>query len=104
MPILDEILKHKIVAVIRLHDKPVAARAAEDYRFATGALGRRDDALRFLLGFERGLALAHLGAVPGFADKTLAKGAASILGVESMHWSALRSALGEDPVPAPFLG
>jgi len=42
--------------------------------------------------------------VPGFADKNLAKGSAGILGVETMHWSALRSALGEAPVPAPFLG
>jgi hypothetical protein len=91
-------------AIIRLQDKPVAARAPEDYRFALDALRQRDDALRFLVGFEQGLALAHLGAVPAFAEKNLAKGAAGILGVETMHWSALRLALGEAPVPAPFLG
>jgi hypothetical protein len=91
-------------AITRLQDKPVAARALEDYRFAADALRQRDDALRFLVGFEQGLALAHLGAVPAFAEKNLAKGAAGILGVETMHWSALRSALGEAPVPAPFLG
>ena len=89
-------------AILRLQGKPVTARA--DYRFAAGALDRRDDALRFLLDFEQGLALAHLGAVPAFIDKNLAKGAAGILGVETMHWAALRGALGEDPVPAPFLG
>jgi hypothetical protein len=91
-------------AIVRLRDKPVAARAPQDYRFAAGALRQRDDALSFLLGFEQGLALAHLGAVPAFADRDLAKGAAGILGIETIHWSALRSALGEDPVPAPFLG
>jgi hypothetical protein len=91
-------------AITRLQDKPVAARAPEDYRFAADALRQRDDALRFLVGFEQGLALAHLGAVPAFAEKNLAKGAAGILGVETMHWSALRLALGETPVPAPFLG
>jgi hypothetical protein len=91
-------------AILRLQDKPVTARAPEDYRFAADALRQRDDALRFLVGFEQGLTLAHLGAVPAFAEKNLAKGAAGILGVETMHWSALRSALGETPVPAPFLG
>jgi hypothetical protein len=91
-------------AILRLQDKPVAARAPQDYRFSAPALRQRDDALGLLLGFEQGLALAHLGAVPAFADRNLAKGAAGILGVETMHWSALRSALGKDPVPAPFLG
>jgi hypothetical protein len=89
-------------AITRLQGKSVTARA--DYRFDVDALRQRDDALRFLLGFEQGLALTHLGAVPAFADKSLAKGAAGILGIETMHWSALRSALGENPVPAPFLG
>jgi hypothetical protein len=90
--------------IIRLQGKPVAARAATDYRFAAAELKSRDDALRFFVAFEQGLALAHLGAVPAFAEKALAKGAAGILGVEAMHWGALRRALGEDPVPAPFLG
>jgi hypothetical protein len=91
-------------AILRLQEKPVAARAPQDYRFSPAAFSEREDALRFLLGFEQGLALAHLAAVPAFADRNLAKGAAGILGVETMHWSALRSALGEDPVPGPFLG
>jgi hypothetical protein len=90
--------------IIRLQGKPVTAGAADDYRFAAAKLTSRDDALRFLVAFEQGLALAHLGAVPAFAEKGLAKGAAGILGVEAMHWGALRRALGEEPVPAPFLG
>jgi hypothetical protein len=88
--------------VRRLQGKPVAAQAARDYGFPA-ELTSRDDVLRFLVASERGLALAHLGAVPAFAEKGLAKRAAGILGVEAMHWGALRQALGEAPVPAPFL-
>ncbi len=73
-------------------------------RFSSAALKERDETLRFLVGFEQGLTLAHLGAVPAFADRALAKSSAGILGVEAMHWAALRRALGEDAVPAPFLG
>jgi hypothetical protein len=91
-------------AVLRLQGKPVAPLSPIDYRFSPAALARRDEAMRLLAGFEQGLALAHLGAVPAFADKNLAKDAAGILGIETMHWGALRRALGEDPVPAPFLG
>jgi hypothetical protein len=29
--------------------------------------------------------------------------AASIVGVEAMHWAVLRNALGEDPVPVSFI-
>jgi hypothetical protein len=38
-----------------------------------------------------------------FADKDLAKAAASILGDETMHWAVLRNALGENPVPGAFI-
>jgi len=103
----DDHAKHAAAlarAVIRLQGAPVGARPAFDYSFSPAALTDADDAMRFLVGFEQGLALAHLGAVPAFADNALAKGAAGILGVEAMHWSSLRSALGEAPVPAPFLG
>lgn len=91
-------------AIARLQGRLVGTPAPTGSRFSAATLSDRGDALRFLAGFEQGLALAHLGAVPAFADKELAKGAAGILGVETMHWSALRGALGEDPVPAPFLG
>jgi hypothetical protein len=103
----DDHAKHAAAlarAVTRLQGKPVGPRPAVDYSFSPAGLTSGEDAMRFLLGFEQGLALAHLGAVPAFADNQLAKGAAGILGIEAMHWSSLRSALGETPVPAPFLG
>jgi hypothetical protein len=71
---------------------------------AAPALAGRDDAVRFLVGVEQGLALAHLAAVPAFAGRDLAKGAAGILSVESMHWAMWRRAVGEEPVPAPIIG
>ena len=103
----DDHAKHAAAlarAVVRLQGRPVGARPTIDYSFSPAALTTGADAMHFLVGFEQGLALAHLGAVPAFADSALAKGAAGILGVEAMHWSSLRAALGEAPVPAPFLG
>jgi Ferritin-like domain len=59
-------------------------------------------ALAFLAAEERGLASAYVGAVPAFADRDLARSAASILAVESLHWGAWRSALGEKPSDGAF--
>jgi len=41
--------------------------------------------------------------VPVFQNRDLAKAAASILGAETQHWAVLRNALGQPPVPAPFI-
>ena len=60
--------------------------------------------LRFAAGLEKGAVSAYLGAVPQFADRELARAAASILGDEAMHWAILRNAVGEDPVPSAFVG
>jgi rubrerythrin len=61
------------------------------------------DVLRFAASLEQGAVSAYLGAVPLFANKDLAKAAASILGDEAMHWAVLRQALGEAPVPSAFV-
>ena len=53
--------------------------------------------------FEQGAVSAYLGAVALFANRDLAKAAASILGDEAMHWAILRQTLGEVPVPATFM-
>ena len=36
--------------------------------------------------------------------RLVSRAAASILGDEAMHWAILRQVLGEDPVPAAFVG
>ena len=87
--------------IARLGGKPVAARA--HYTFPTDQLKSQADVLRFAATLEKGAVSAYLGAVPAFADRDLAKAAASILGDEAMHWAVLRQAVGEAPVPAAFM-
>jgi len=86
----------------KLGGKPVAAKPK--YDFPTASLKTQNDVLRFAATLEKGAVSAYLGAVPLFADRELSKAAASILGDEAMHWAVLRQAVGEDPVPAAFVG
>jgi hypothetical protein len=83
--------------------QPVEPRGARDYGLPDDSWPSAAELLRFLSGLEKGMALTYLGAVPAFADRDLARDSAAILGVETMHWTLLRQALGEDPVPAAFL-
>jgi rubrerythrin len=87
--------------VKKLGGKPVEAKA--DYKFPTDKLKSQADVLRFAAGLEQGAVSAYLGAVPLFGNRDLSKAAASILGDEAMHWAILRQALGENPVPEPFI-
>ncbi len=88
-------------AVSKLGGTPAAKK--DKYAFAVDKLKNEADVLRFAAGLERGAVAAYLGAVPVFQDRTLAQVAASILGDEAMHWAVLRNALGEAPVPTPFM-
>lgn len=88
--------------VQRLGGQAVAAKAK--YSFPVDRLKSQSDVLHFAAGLEKGAISAYLGAVPLFGDKALAQVAASILGDEAMHWAVLRQVLGEDPVPAAFVG
>ena len=74
------------------------------YDFPVEQLRTQADVLRFAAGLEQGAVTAYLGAVPSLDDRELARAAASILGDEAMHWAVLRYALGENPVPAAFVG
>jgi rubrerythrin len=86
----------------KLGGKPVEAKAK--YAFPVETLKTQADVLRFAGSLEKGAVSAYLGAVPLFADRELAKAAASILGDEAMHWAILRNAIGEQPVPGAFVG
>jgi rubrerythrin len=88
----------------KLGGQPVAPKPISAYPFRTDRLKTQADVLRFAAELEKGAASAYLGAVPVFSNKELAKAAASILGAETMHWAVLRNALGESPVPGPFIG
>jgi rubrerythrin len=87
--------------VEKLGGKPVAPKAK--YDFPVEKLKSQADVLRFAAGLEKGAVSAYLGAVPLFADRTLARVAASILGDEAMHLAVLRQVLGETPVPSAFV-
>ena len=89
-------------AVERLGGPAAEGRGAAG--LPTTGLASETDILRLAASVEKSLALVYLGAVPAFADRELAKAAAGIMGVETMHWAALRARLGEDPAPTPFLG
>jgi rubrerythrin len=90
--------------VKKLGGKPVEGKPKPaDYGFPIEKLKNQTDVLRFAAGLEKGAVSAYLGAVPLFANRDLAKAAASILGDEAMHWAVLRHALGENPVPDAFV-
>ena len=88
--------------VKQLGGNPVAPLAR--YNFPTDKLKNQADVLRFAAELERGAVSAYLSAVPILDNRELAKAAASILGDEAMHWAILRQAVGENPVPAAFVG
>ncbi|TXL63513.1 ferritin-like domain-containing protein [Zeimonas arvi] len=80
-----------------------AAAAKDKYSFPVEKLKNQADVLRFAAGLEKGAVSAYLGAVPLFADRTLAQVAASILGDEAMHLAVLRHVVGEVAVPTAFM-
>ncbi len=88
-------------ALRKLGGTPVSAKS--QYMFPVEKLKAEADVLRFAAGLEKGAVSAYLGAVPLFADRELAKVAASILGDEAMHLAVLRHVLGETPVPQAFV-
>jgi hypothetical protein len=88
--------------VKQLGGSPVSAQ--QKYDFPVDQLKSQADVLRFAAGLEQGAVCAYLSAVPAFHNRDLSKAAASILGDEAMHWAVLRYALGENPVPAAFVG
>ena len=88
--------------VAKLGGQPSAPK--KHYDFPVEKLKSQTDVLRFAAQLEQGAVSAYLGAVPTFVNRDLARAAASILGDEAMHWAILRNVLGEDPVPAAFVG
>jgi hypothetical protein len=113
-PVLDVAVKfqshHKAHAQIlaatieKLGGKPVVAKKPAEYGFPVAQLKTQADVLKFAAGLEKGAASAYLSVLPSFHNKDLVTAAASILGDETMHWAILLNALGEDPVPAAFIG
>jgi len=89
--------------LVKLGGKPVMAKTTAEYGFPTGSLKSQKDVLRFAASLEKGAISAYLGAIPVFQNRDLAKAAGSILGDEAIHFAVLKTALGEDPDPSPFV-
>ncbi|CAB1367550.1 ferritin-like domain-containing protein [Denitratisoma oestradiolicum] len=87
--------------IMKLGGKPVTAK--DRYIFPVDTLKDQTDVLRFAASLEKGAVSAYLGAIPLFGNRDLAKAAGSILGDEAMHWSVLRNAVGDAPVPEAFV-
>ncbi len=88
-------------AVARLGGQPEIAKAS--YDFPVDMIKKQADVLHYIVDLEQRVASAYLGIVPLFKDRNLAKTAASILGNETMHWSILRIATQQDPIPSAFI-
>ncbi len=86
---------------------PVDTESLEDYAAALGAGGLKNqtDVLRLAARLEKGAANAYLGVIPAFSDADLAQVSGRLAADETMHWTVLASALGENlPVKALSFG
>ncbi len=91
------------VAVENSGGVPVESKTIADYAFPVDQLKSQADVLRFAAGLEKAAASAYVNSLANLRQKNLIKGAAAILGDETMHWAVLLNALGENPVPAAFI-
>ncbi len=92
-------------AVIGLGGDPIKAKTWERYasEFPPPPLKSQVDVLLYAVSLEESAAIASAASVAEFSSPELSLLAASIAGVEAMHWSALLGALGENPVPVSFI-
>lgn len=74
---------------------------SETTKVAYPTLASESDILKFAQGVEKGAVTTYLSVIASFTDRSLAKVAASILGVEATHVSTLAAALKE---AAPYRG
>ncbi len=85
-------------AIQKLGGAPVAEKSMNEYATAlnAGSLKNQVDVLQLAARLEKGAANAYLGVIPSFSDKGLAQVSARLAADETMHWTALASALGEN--------
>jgi rubrerythrin len=84
----------------KLGGTPVSPKSKDEYARAlnAGSLKNQTDVVKLAQRLERGAANAYIGVIPSFGSKDLAKVAARLAADETMHWTALTSALSE-PLP-----
>ncbi len=87
-----------LVATIRkMGGTPAGEKMKAEYAQAlnAGSLRSQADVLKLAQRLERGAANAYIGVIPSFGDKGLAQIAARLAADETMHWTALTSAMAE---------
>ncbi|WP_298623629.1 ferritin-like domain-containing protein [uncultured Zoogloea sp.] len=93
-----------IATIEKMGGKPVTEKSINDYAKALNAasLTSQADVLNLAARLEMGATNAYLGVIPAFKDHNLAQIAGRLAADETMHWTALTSALGR-PLPAKAL-
>jgi len=86
-----------IATIEKMGGKPVAERPMAEYAKALRAdlLKSQADILELAARLELGATNAYLGVIPAFGDSALAKVAGRLAADETMHWTALSSAIGK---------
>jgi hypothetical protein len=86
-----------ISTIQKMGGKAVAEKPIGDYATAlnAGSLKNQGDVLQLAARLEKGAANAYLGVIPSFNDNGLKQVSARLAADETMHWTALASALGQ---------
>ena len=93
-----------VATIKKMGGTPVGEKSMNDYATAlnAGSLKSQTDVLQLAARLEKGAANAYLGVIPSFSDNGLKQVSARLAADETMHWTALASALGEN-LPAKAL-
>jgi hypothetical protein len=91
--------------IVSLGGTPVETKTWEQMasEFPPPPLKSQADVLHYAASLEESGATASVASVAELSTPELSLLAASIAGVEAMHWSALLGALGENPSPVSFI-
>jgi rubrerythrin len=86
-----------IATIQKMGGKPVAEKSLDEYAKALNAasLKTQADVLTLAAKLELGATNAYLGVIPAFKDNKLGQVAARLAADETMHWTALSSAMGK---------
>jgi hypothetical protein len=86
-----------IATIQKMGGKPVAEKSLDEYAKAlnAAALKTQADVLMLAAKLELGATNAYLGVIPAFKEGKLGQVAARLAADETMHWTALSSALGK---------
>lgn len=87
-----------VATIKKLGGTAVAEKSMKEYATAlnAGSLKSQGDVLQLAARLEKGAANAYLGVIPSFSDNGLKQVSARLAADETMHWTALASALGQN--------